>query len=268
MSDVTSARVAVITGAGSGIGLALTECLLDRRYKVIAIDLDTASLASLKGELDVVALDVRDAHAMQDWASSCDAPLDYLFANAGVGVPGSVLATPLDRWRWVWEVNVMGVIHAARAWWPHLLRGKGTMIATVSAAALQSYPGAALYRATKSALLSVMESLYYESRGTDVRLHALCPGMVRSNIMDVPRYKDWVPADDDQTRLDPAAAFLTEAMNHAEPATKFAKRVLDALPESPPFYWFTHAETMAWIDGRHRAIVADGVPFHDFGVQP
>jgi 2-keto-3-deoxy-L-fuconate dehydrogenase len=256
-----SSRLAVVTGAGSGIGLALTRALLARQIQVIAIDCNPPALEDAPG-LQVVTLDVSDAAAMQRLADAvAHRPLHYLFANAGIGAPGSVLGAPLTAWQRAWDVNVMGALVSLRCWWPHLVAGQGQAVATVSAAALQSYPGAALYRATKAALLAVLEGLYYEGRNSGVSVHALCPGLVQSQIAAPARSS---AAGDAAPAPDPFTAWVAQALLSAEPAAHFAERVLDGLAGKPPFYWFTHPETLPSIEGRHQAILG-GQPFADFG---
>ncbi|CAG1018734.1 partial Oxidoreductase UcpA, partial [Burkholderiaceae bacterium] len=204
------------------------------------------------------------AAAMQRIADAYVArPLHCCFANAGVGAPGSVLASSDETWQWAWDVNVAAVLRTLRLWWPHLVAGAGKAVATVSAAALQSYPGADPYRATKAALLSALEGLFYEAQGCGVSVHALCPGLVRTDIIALGRYEE-------ASRLppmgpNPFADFIREAMKHAEPADHFAVRVLDELDAGAPFYWFTHRETMDWIDKRHKCVVRRTRPFTDFG---
>ena len=260
----SSPRIAVVTGAGSGIGLALTQALLDRDIPVVAIDRDIDAVPS---RAIAHAIDVRDADAMQRLARSFDSrAVSHVFANAGVGAPGGVLQSSESTWQWAWDVNVAGALRTLRLWWPQLVAGKGKAVATVSSAALQTYPGAGPYRATKAALLSALESLYYESRDSGVGVHALCPGIVRSNIMEMRRYEEagsMAPMGDN-----PFAAFLSQAMLQAEPAAAFAQRVLDGLDAGAPFYWFTHPETRGWIDARHEAMYSTGQPFSDFGKGP
>lgn len=257
----TSPRLAVVTGAGSGIGLALTRTLLDRGLDVVAIDRD---IAAVDPRAQAHRIDVRDAAGMRRLAESCAArPLHYCFANAGIGAPGGVLASNDEAWQWAWDVNVAAVLRTLRLWWPHLVAGRGKAVATVSAAALQSYPGAGPYRATKAALLSALEGLYYEAAGSGVSVHALCPGMVRSDIIALGRYEE-------ASRMapmgpNPFADFVRQAMPHAEPADHFAQRMLDELDAGAPFYWFTHPETMDWIEQRQRCIRERTVPFSDFG---
>ncbi|CAN5899527.1 SDR family oxidoreductase [soil metagenome] len=264
--------LAVVTGAGSGIGLGLTRTLLARGIEVVAIDLDLGALPADDARLHRHAFDVRDASAMAGLAASFDGrPASHVFANAGIGgVSGDVLTVGDAAWQWAWEVNVVSVLRTLRLWWPHLLAGSGRAVATASSAALQSFPGAGPYRATKAALLAAVEGLHYQSAGSGVSVHALCPGMVRSEIIDLQRFADFsgavgvVPS-----APNPFAAHVAAAMQTAEPANDFAERVLDGLEgglhERAPFYWFTHPETLPWIEGRQRAIADGRAPFADFG---
>ncbi|GGC67641.1 SDR family oxidoreductase [Undibacterium terreum] len=265
--------LAIVTGAGSGIGYALSLALSARQIDVLAIDCDISALAGLP-RIHAHQIDVTDIAGMQQLADSlAHRPVQYVFANAGTGAPGSMLSAPLPAWQRAWDVNVIGVLHTLRCWWPHLVAGQGKAVATVSTAALQCYPGAALYRATKSALLSALESLHYESRGSSVALHALCPGLVQSNIA-ANSIKSGIKSSGEtaaETRpTDPFSTWLQQAMKTAETAEHFAARVLAQLiddDDPPPFYWLTHAESLPWIEGRHRAVLA-GQPFADFGVGP
>lgn len=254
--------LAVVTGAASGIGLALTQELLSRAFDVVAIDKDALPFAGTPG-VTAIQADVGDAAAMQRIAAEFAArPLHYAFANAGIGGPGAAFAASPDDWQHVWNVNTMGPLNTLRAWWPQLVQARGRAVVTVSAAALLTYPGAALYRATKTALLSLLESLYYETRASGVSLHALCPGMVKSHIIDNAR-----PAGAD-VPTDPFSLYLEQAMRKAEPAEDFARRVLTVLEGGQaPFYWLTHPEVRPGIDTRYRGVLA-GQPTLQFGDMP
>ena len=261
--------LAVVTGAASGIGAALTEALLARGIEVLAIDrnIDTRNPAAHPLE-HRFALDVRDATAMAHLAATFAArPVSHVFANAGIGgLPADVLGSTDEAWQWAWDVNVLGALRTLRLWWPHLVAGRGKAIATVSSAALQSFPGAGPYRATKAALLSALEGLHYEARGSGVNVHALCPGMVRSSIGDLQRYEEFAALRPALSgKPNPFADYVAQAMKTAEPAHDFAARVLDGLAAGAPFYWLTHPQTRPWIEGRHRAIMDGGLPFNDFG---
>jgi NAD(P)-dependent dehydrogenase (short-subunit alcohol dehydrogenase family) len=256
-----TAPLAVVTGAASGIGLALTHELVARAIDVIAIDKAGMPFHGIPA-VTPVQLDISDADAMQQLAASfAGRPLDYLFANAGIGAPGSVFGAAPDDWQRAWAVNTMGPLNTLRSWWPHLAQARGKAVVTVSVAALLSYPGAALYRATKAALLSMLESLYYEIRESGVMLHALCPGMVQSRIIENAR-PPGAPAP-----IDPFSLYLQEAMRNAEPAQAFAQRVLDGLADNPPFYWLTHERSLPALEARQRGI-AEGHPTLDFSEMP
>jgi NAD(P)-dependent dehydrogenase (short-subunit alcohol dehydrogenase family) len=254
--------LAVVTGAASGIGLALTRELAARAVDVIAIDRNPVPV-DFAGLITPLQIDICNAAAMQHLAETYRGrALHYLFANAGIAAPGSVLGATAAEWQRAWEVNTMGPLNTLRCWWPHLRLAGGRAVVTASAAALLSYPGAPLYRASKAALLSVMEGLYYESQGSGISLHVLCPGMVQSNIVaEAIREKGGTAAD-------PLSRYLLEAMRTAEPAESFAKRVLDELDGSPPFYWLTHAGTIAAIEQRHQALVTIGRPPVEFKDMP
>jgi NAD(P)-dependent dehydrogenase (short-subunit alcohol dehydrogenase family) len=135
-------------------------------------------------------------------------------------------------------------------------------VATLSAAALQSYPGAGPYRASKAALLAALEGLHYRAKGTGVTVHALCPCMVRTRVVEVSRYEEEHAKG--RSAPTPFTAHVAAAIRQAEPADRFAERVLQELGDGAPFYWLTHDETRAWIGARHRAIESGAQPFSDF----
>lgn len=252
---IPSTPLAVVTGAASGIGHALTTALLDRGIDVVAIDRD---IACIDPRAQRHALDVRDAEGMARLADRCAGrPASHVFANAGIGgLQGDLLTIADAAWQWTWDVNFLGAVRTLRLWWPHLLAGRGSAVATVSPAALTSFPGAGPYRASKAALLSALEGLQFQAQGSGVQVHALCPGMVRSEITNAERYPEFETLRPPPgTPPNPFAAFLAEAMRRAEPAREFAERVLCELDAGEaPFYWLTHPESHAWIAGRHRSI--------------
>jgi NADP-dependent 3-hydroxy acid dehydrogenase YdfG len=264
LSSASPAPFAVVTGAGSGIGLALANALLARGIDVIAIDRDTSAIDARARRFDV---DVRDAHAMERVAQQfAGRPASHVFANAGIGgVMGDVLGLSDDAWQWAFDVNVLGAIRTLRLWWPHLCEGQGKAVATLSAAALQSFPGAGPYRATKAALLAALEGLHYQSKGSGVSVHALCPGMVRTDIDKLDRYPEAGALMPPGTPPHPFAEHVAQAMRHAQSAPAFAERVLQGLDAGAPFYWQTHPETAGWMRARHRAIEQALPPFSDFG---
>ena len=189
-----------------------------------------------------------------------------MFANAGIGSRGDVLDATDATWQWAFDVNVTAAVRTLRLWWPHLREGRGHAVATVSCAALQSYPGAGPYRASKAALLAALEGLHYQAAGSGVGVHALCPGLVRTQVTEVQRYAEAALLAPEGHN--PFSEYIRQAMPHAEPPEHFAQRVLDGLDQGAPFYWFTHPETRDWVLARHRAIESGGNPFSDFGSPP
>lgn len=263
-SSPTTRPLAVVTGAASGIGEALTSALLARDLDVVAID---CQIDGIDPSAQRFAVDVRDETAMAAVAEQfAGRPAAIVFANAGIGgFIGDAPDLPDSAWQWAWEVNMLGALRTLRLWWPHLCAGSGKAVATLSAAALQSYPGAGPYRASKAALLAALEGLHYRAQGTGVSVHALCPGLVRTRIVDVGRYNEAShPSFGVGPQHSPFAAHLAEAMKHAEPASHFAQRVLRGLDAGAPFYWLPHDETRDWIHARHRAIENGVRPFSDF----
>lgn len=260
----TDPALAVVTGAACGIGQALTAALLARGCEVVAIDRETAGIDARAYR---IALEVRDADAMAALAQRfAGRPASHVFANAGIGgMGGDLLGLADGAWQWAFEVNTLGALRTLRLWWPHLCAGRGKAVATLSSAALQSFPGAWPYRASKAALLAALEGLYYQARGTGVAVHALCPGMVRTEIGAVARYPEAQPwLAPPGTPRSPFEAHIAQAMALAEPADAFAERVLRGLDDGAPFYWLTHPETGAWIEGRHACIERGEPPFSDF----
>ncbi|WP_425257765.1 SDR family oxidoreductase [Rubrivivax sp. RP6-9] len=254
----------MVTGAASGIGAALTTALVERGLDVVAIDRHTADIDP---RADRFAVDVRDEAAMAAVAERfAGRAAAMVFANAGIGgIGGDAPDLPDAAWQWAWEVNTLGVLRTLRLWWPHLCAGRGQAVATLSAAALQSFPGAGPYRASKAALLAALEGLHYRAQAHGVSVHAMCPGLVRTQIVDVGRYDEAAhPTPGAALAGNPFAAHLAEAMQHAEPAAQFAQRVLRELEAGAPFYWLTHGETRDWIEARHHAIEQGHPPFSDF----
>lgn len=259
-----SSSLAIVTGAASGIGQALTCALFARGCDVVAIDRD---IARIDARAQRFALDVRDAPGMAALAEQFSGrAASHVFANAGIGgMSGDVLGLADEAWQWAWEVNTLGAVRTLRAWWPHLCAGGGKAVATLSSAALLSFPGAGPYRASKAALLAALEGLHYQSRGTGVSVHALCPGMVRTAIGDVGRYPEAERLQPPPgATAHPFAAHVAQAMQQAEAAPAFAARVLRGLDDGAPFYWLTHPENAAWVEGRHAAIEQGLPPFSDF----
>ena len=184
-------KVAVVTGAGSGIGRAIAHGLSENGARVYCTDVDIESARKVAGELknaSAYALNVTDAAAMAAFAAevyAAEGRVDLLFNNAGVGHAGLVVDTELADWRWVMEVNVMGVVHGIHAFLPLMLKqtGPSHIINTASGAGIIPMPRTAPYCASKHAVVGLSQSLAAELHGTSVGVTILCPGTINTDII-------------------------------------------------------------------------------------
>ena len=169
------AKRAFITGASSGLGLELARALGRDGWTLGLFDRNVERLAHVEEELSNAGLtvlaypgDVTNADeltvAVNSFAATHDG-LDVMVNNAGVAGSGTLMEVPLEDWRWIVDINFMGVVHGARAAIPHLQRnGSGLLINVASAAAFAAAPGMISYNATKAAVLSLSETLRGELR--------------------------------------------------------------------------------------------------------
>jgi NAD(P)-dependent dehydrogenase (short-subunit alcohol dehydrogenase family) len=188
-------RVAVVTGAASGIGRALAETFAGAGMKVVLSDVEEAALAKAADALDAAGADVlairtdvsRPEQVEELARRSVDAfgGVHLLCNNAGVAV-GRVATweSTLDDWRWILGVNLMGVIHGLRSFIPIMLeqQTEGHIVNTASIAGLVTLGGNALYGVTKHAVVSLSESLHNElaAREAKLKVSVLCPGWVNT----------------------------------------------------------------------------------------
>jgi NAD(P)-dependent dehydrogenase (short-subunit alcohol dehydrogenase family) len=190
-------RVAVVTGAASGIGRALALHCAHERMAVVAADTDEAALAALATELEAlgsdclaVPTDVSDAASVESLAEWCFerfGRVNLLFNNAGVLHTGSCWEQRPSLWQRTLGVNLMGVVHGINSFVPRMLaQGEpARVVNTGSLGALLSAPGMGPYTASKMAVRGLTETLAYEldAMGADIAVSLLCPGPVDTGIM-------------------------------------------------------------------------------------
>jgi NADP-dependent 3-hydroxy acid dehydrogenase YdfG len=191
-------RVAVITGASSGIGAATARILAAQGFHVVAVARRADRIAALAEELggSAIVADVTDDAAVDALANKLSR-VDVLVNNAG-GARGleSVADSDLEHWRWMWETNVIGTLRVTRALLPKLIEsGDGLIVTVTSIAALEVYDGGAGYTAAKHAQGALHRTLRGELLGKPVRLTEIAPGAVETEF-------SLVRFDGDQQRAD------------------------------------------------------------------
>jgi 2-keto-3-deoxy-L-fuconate dehydrogenase len=175
--------VALVTGGGSGIGLATVRLLADRGARVAALDLDPAAAGEpaegAERRLPLVA-DVTDEASVRAAVEAVVGRwgrLDVLVNNAGVGAQGTVEDNAYDEWRHVLDVNLLGMVRTTRAALPHLRRSRhAAIVNTCSIAATVGLPARALYSASKGAILSLTLAMAADHLGEGVRVNCVNPG--------------------------------------------------------------------------------------------
>lgn len=187
--------VAVITGGGAGIGFALAQALAARGARVVVSDrrLDAAQRAAelicaSGGNAIAVVADVAspaDVQALVDTTVARYGRVDYLFNNAGIGLVGEAQHLTLEHWQRLVSVNLMGVVHGVHAVYPLMVRQRsGHIVNVASTAGIVPAPFQVAYAATKHAVVGLSLSLRAEAAQYRVRVSAVCPGWIDTQMKD------------------------------------------------------------------------------------
>ncbi len=195
-------KVAVVTGAASGIGYALAERFAQEGMRVVLADIEKDALAAAEARLSqhdkrvlAVVTDVSKAESVEALAQkTLDAfgAVHIVCNNAGVGNPAvPIWENTLADWQWVLGVNLWGVVHGIRTFVPILLRQgePGHVVNTASMAGLTSTARLGIYCASKHAVVAISETLHAELAAINsaVKVSVLCPSFVKTNIADSSR---------------------------------------------------------------------------------
>jgi NAD(P)-dependent dehydrogenase (short-subunit alcohol dehydrogenase family) len=255
--DDLRGKVAVITGGASGIGRALAEGFAAEGMKVVLADLDEQRLRDVEVALSEagtevlpVVCDTSSEAAMQSLAEATLARFGaahVLCNNAGVVGKGDAWSGPFSVWEWVVGINLYGVIHGIRSFLPIMHdQGEGHIVNTASMAGLMALPGAAMYNVTKTGVVALSEGLYLELKasGSPVRVSALCPGFVKTNLLKGQRWDERLGAEPEPSRSPIAQmidTMLADGVEAGIPAAEVAAQVIDAI-RTERFWVLTHPE--------------------------
>jgi len=254
-------KVAVITGAASGIGRGIAGRCVSEGMKVVLADIDKANLAKAETELKAAGgtvLGVRtDVSKRSDVELLARQTLDrfglvhLLFNNAGVAAGGAPWEATWNDWEWVIGVNLWGVIHGVKVFTPLMLAQNTEchIINTSSTGGLIAGGISAPYAVTKHGVVALSESLYLtlQQRNSLVKVSVLCPGLVATNIADTERHR---PAElrNEPVPMTPemqaGLAAFKAAMEASMPSLEVADVVFDAIRREQ-FYILSHPE---WIE--------------------
>jgi NAD(P)-dependent dehydrogenase (short-subunit alcohol dehydrogenase family) len=268
-------KVAVVTGAASGIGLAMAERFGRAGMNVVLADVDETGLeeaARTVGATGAKTLTVpTDVSKGAAVAALARATLDRFGAvhvvcnNAGVAVSGLCWANTVADWEWVLGVNLWGVIHGVRVFTPILLEqgGEAHIVNTASLAGLTSGGGAAIYNVTKHAVVTLSETLHRDlaAVGSTIGVSVLCPAFVSTRIADAARNR---PPELAETAAPPPrfeqmqemARFLIAS---GTPPAKIAECVFDAVRDGR-FYVLPHPDWKDVIETRMQDILQERNP--------
>lgn len=246
--------VAIVTGGASGIGKALAETLATEGCQVVLADLQNELAEEVAVRLrtsglmaTAVQLDVTNFPAVQRLVRDTTeryGRLDYLFNNAGIGMLGEVRHHRIEDWDRIIDVNLRGVIHGIAAAYPTFLaQGFGHIINTASTQGLVPTPLMASYGMTKHAVVALSRSLRIEAAAAGIRVSVVCPGVIRTPLLEGGRYGKVLLA----TSEDKLRAYFERA--YPMDPVACARRVLAQVPRNKAIIivpsWY---RVMWWMD--------------------
>ena len=264
-------KTAFVTGGASGIGLALGRAFAQAGMKVMLADIEADALAAAVKSLENVRpgvrgviCDVADPSSVERAAKASYEAFGNVHVvcnNAGVAAGGGIDNISLDNWRWVLDVNLMGVLHGIRSFLPHI-RGHGEgghFVNTASMAGMESGLGFSPYGASKFAVVGMSDGLAAQLRPLGIGVSVLCPSFVRTRIGESGRNRPQrygpTPSLDPNSPAAAVVAEITSRLQAGLDPAAVAERVLDAI-RNDELYVFTHPNMRGEVDERFAAIQA------------
>jgi NAD(P)-dependent dehydrogenase (short-subunit alcohol dehydrogenase family) len=269
-------KVAVITGAASGIGKAVALRAAAEGMKVVLADIEEGPLKEAEIEVGrggaetvAVAVDVSDGASvreLRDRALDAFGTVHLVHNNAGVGGGGPIWEVPEQDWQWILGVNLWGVVHGVATFMPLFLeQGEGHVVNTASIAGLTTAPFLGPYSATKQAVVAISETLFKDLQATGVSgvgVSVLCPGFVRTRIAESGRNRPaWAPERDaeDAGGAESMRTAISDMIAGGIAPEAVAEKVLDAV-RTNTFYIRTHPELDTAIATRFTEILETRPP--------
>jgi NAD(P)-dependent dehydrogenase (short-subunit alcohol dehydrogenase family) len=247
--QLEAGKIAVVTGAGSGIGLALCDAMARQGCSIVLADVQADALTAATEQIAAHGVEtlamLTDVSKADQVEALAQATLDRFGAvhivcnNAGVTSTGDPWFGPIESWEWTMGVNFWGVVYGVRAFLPHLIAaGGGHIVNTASIAGL--WPGLAPpYDASKHAVVALTEDLYNTMQAAEmpIGVSVLCPGWVRTGILEAER--NWPAELGDAPVIDPIQEISLDHVRRAvaegtQPGA-VADLVLDAIASDR--YW-------------------------------
>jgi NADP-dependent 3-hydroxy acid dehydrogenase YdfG len=265
MTDI-SEKIAFVTGAASGIGLALSKALVARGARVMMTDVNAETLAIARAEVgetgtQSMVCDVSDASSVR---AASEATLDafgkvhLLFNNAGVSLAGRPGQIDLEDWRWITDINLMGVVHGVETFLPLILaHGEGGHIVnTASMAGHVAAPGMGPYFATKFAVTGYSEALRVELKKTGIGVSCLCPTWVKTNIHNTSDNSPTAAEKRAQFKQSEAYKTVKALIENGMKPDDYAELCMKAI-EANRLHVFNDPEARQALIDRHTANLAD-----------
>jgi short-subunit dehydrogenase len=269
-------KIAVITGAASGIGFGIAKRCAQEGMKTVLADINQEDLARAEKALSSTGAEILSVHTDVSKIENIEAlakmtldtfgAVHLLFNNAGVGVHGVLWESTANDWEWAMGVNLWSVIHGARIFIPIMLEQDTEchVVNTASMAGLISYHPSPTYLVTKHGVVALSEYLYHElaQKETKVKISVLCPGWVKTQILESERNR---PAElrNESAELSPELAAMVEELRKGSEdgmlPEQVADHVFDAI-RAEKFYIITHPDWMHMAKTRMEDILNERNP--------